>query len=122
MKLTAEDIKERIWKLESITHGGRKGDRETPRIDDKYDGLIGCLYCFADTPKRGKEAKLYVKNHPYYNWWGMSIVLAIWVEEDDTLAVETENSIYRFTEYKTDKNIERLKSMNETLLDKIKPM
>ncbi len=96
------DILPYIWEITSITHSGRKGIRETPVSDKKYEFMQECKCTFsASTPlERGKACRILLKGHPYHDYWDLSLVIAVWVEKwtdgSYILAIETENSIYRF--------------------------
>lgn len=79
-----------------ILHSGRKGERNTQVSDDKYVGLLGYKVGLnIDEIERGQEFKMWVLNSPYYRDWYTSMVIAAWGnEKDNTLTIETENSIY----------------------------
>lgn len=83
-----------------VLHSGRKGERNTQVDDSKYQGLIGYKVGFdADDLERGKDFKMWVLNSPYYEYWHTSMIIAAWInEQDHTLTIETENSIYLFKE------------------------
>lgn len=83
-----------------VLHSGRKGERNTQVDDNKYQGLIGFKVGFnTDDLERGKDFKMWVLNSPYYEYWHTSMIIAAWInEQDHTLTIETENSIYLFKE------------------------
>jgi len=88
----------------SILHSGRKGERNTQVNDSKYQGLIGYKVGFdTNAIERGEELKMWVLNSPYYRNWYTSMVIAAWVnEQDHTLTIETENSLYILKECNDD--------------------
>lgn len=83
-----------------VLHSGRKGERNTQVDDSKYKGLIGYKVGFdTDNLERGKDFKMWVLNSPYYEYWHTSMIIAAWInEQDHTLTIETENSIYLLKE------------------------
>jgi len=87
-----------------ILHSGRKGERNTPVDDIKYQGLIGYKVGFdVDEIERGEEFKMWVLNSPYYRDWYTSMVIAAWInEQDHILTIETENSLYVLKECNDD--------------------
>ena len=88
-----------LYKLSSITHSGRKGARDTPVDNYKYDGLVGSTVEF-DVKKIKQYQSLYfdiIQSDSHYEWWETSAVLEVWIGKDTGhVRVETANSIYSF--------------------------
>ena len=85
------------YKITEILHSGRKGLRNTPVSQDKYNDLTGCV-CTLDIdnikPYHGVHMEL--EDHPFYDWWDTSVVIeATIVKETGTLILETANTIYK---------------------------
>lgn len=98
--INLNEITKHYYTIISIVHSGRKGLRGTECKEPKYDGLVGCSCTFADNPIRGKSVRLILKDHYYWEWWTLSMVLGVAIEEDKFLIIETENSIYKFEIHK----------------------
>ncbi len=93
-----DDIFNHVWKIESITHNGRRAVRGTIVTDNKYNGLVGCKCVFYKKMpiERGKPCRFFLKGHPVHDYWDTSMVLEIWTEDKNHLYIETENSITKF--------------------------
>ena len=90
-----------LYKLVSILHSGRKGTRDIPVNDAKYDGLVGATVKFDVKNIIQFESfhfDILRSDSPYkYTWWETSSVLGVWVGQDTGhIRVETANSIYCF--------------------------
>ena len=87
-----------MYKLESITHSGTKGERGTPVTDEKYEYMVGSIvFLNPNTIRIGFSFEFYFRQHPYYRSWVVSRVKWYGYREDHkVLEVETMNSIYTF--------------------------
>ena len=88
----------RKYKIKSIVHSGRKGERGTPVTQEKYAFMIGCEALFdLEYVRIGRSFSFLLVGHPLYYDWTMSCVTDCWFsEETKTLNIETANSIYEF--------------------------
>ena len=94
----------KVYVITDIVHSGRKGIRGERVTEEKYVGLIGIrVNLDIDNIQPYKTIKMnLLDHHPYYNWWTTSIVIAS-IAEDDKVEIETANTIYRLTEWKSNK-------------------
>lgn len=85
------------YKLINIVHSGRKGLRGDKVTAEKYDDVIGSEVLFdINDIKQFKNMTFLFKNHPIYDYWTTSEVLALRTDDDGTICAETVNSIYIF--------------------------
>ena len=86
------------YRISSITHSGRKGERHSPVTDFKYNSLIGSVCIFDPFKVRAYESLHFpVYESPVYDWWDTSEVIALDVDtRDDSIHLETVNTIYVF--------------------------
>ena len=85
--------------LKNIVHSGRKGIRNEPVKDSKYDGLIGArLYWDIDEVKQFKTTRFVIPESEVwcpYDWWETSEVLELSIDtRTNEVFLETANSIY----------------------------
>jgi len=95
------------YKIVSVLHSGRKGLRNEPVDDPKYDGLVGCViecntlmenlrqFDCVDWDFVGKDA-------PYAYWHTSNVVQLSRDRQDNIYWLETINTIYELEEVKTD--------------------
>ena len=86
----------KTYKIIEILHSGRKGIRNTPVKDSKYNQMIGSIIeCDLEYVEQFKPLKWWFKDHPFYEVWHTSEVLALLRDfENDLLYLETVNTIY----------------------------
>lgn len=79
-----------------VLHSGRKGKRNTQVDDYKYRGLIGYKVGFdINELEQGKGFMMWVLDSPHYREWYTTMIVAAWVnEQDNTVTIETANSLY----------------------------
>ena len=94
----------KLYKIKSILHAGRKGKRNTPRIDGRYPLRIGRIIEL-DTKDLfiGNQLVLdYVQDENGNDYRGMSLYCSMIKDWDyvyeNRIRVETINSIYEFEE------------------------
>ena len=87
----------RPYKIVDVVHSGRKGKRGKKVTAEKYEGIVGCTVLF-DINDIGQfsSMKFLFKNHPTYDCWSTSEVLAMATNDDRQVYIETANSIYIF--------------------------
>lgn len=87
----------RKYKISEILHSGRKGLRNTPNTDNKYDGLLGCTVSLdvADLrPYHGIYMDVY--DSRIYDYWETSVIIeAMQYRDSGNLILETANTIYK---------------------------
>ena len=85
------------WTLTEVLHSGRKGERDTPVDNPKYDDIIGWTVGLdKDNLKPFEEFRFYFKGHPKYDYWTTTAVIEAHVFCYNTMYVETVNTIYVF--------------------------
>lgn len=96
----------KLYKIKSILHAGRKGERDTPRTDGRYPLRIGRIIEL-DTKDLfiGNQLVLdYVKDENGNDYRGMSLYCSMIKDWDyvyeNRIRVETINSIYELEETK----------------------
>ena len=90
---------ERLYKLKSVKHNGRKGLRGSDFNNPKYKGLIG-YKCLIDINLiKQYEPYSFKVLSPYYDSWHTSEILEVGTSFD-FLEIETSNSIYFFERIK----------------------
>jgi len=98
-----------VYKLERITHTGRKGIAGTERTDGRYPIRKGSLYDIDfGMLKVGNSFPLkYLKDNQGYEKFGYmvtSIVIEIQKPTDDELVIRTLNSKYHLRKYGNNEN------------------
>lgn len=90
----------KIYIIREITHSGRKGLRGAPVEDEKYESMIGAtIVCNLESAKQFKKLRWDFKNHPLYDYWNTSEVLALsYNYKTDLWELETVNTIYMLKE------------------------
>ena len=88
----------KLYRIFNIVHSGRKGIRLTPVSDPKYHSLIGTVCQISiDALKQFEQYTFKLYNHPYYDTWTISEVIAVGtIRDSGMLYIETCNSIYFF--------------------------
>jgi ribosomal protein L14E/L6E/L27E len=91
------------YKIVDILHSGRKDIRGKPVTDKKYEGLINSkIICDLKNIKPFERVRMYVKNHPLYDYWDISAVVKLSYDELNKIwIIETLNSIYKLKELGT---------------------
>lgn len=86
--------------IKAITHNGRKGLRGTPVDAEKYESMIGAtIVCNLEGAKQFRELRWDFENHPLYDYWNTSEVLALsYNYKTDLWELETVNTIYMLKE------------------------
>ena len=85
------------WTLTEVLHSGRKGERNTPVDNPKYDDIIGWTVGLdKDNLKPFEEFRFYFKGHPKYDYWTTTAVIEAHIEKGNILHIETVNTIYVF--------------------------
>lgn len=90
------------YRIIGIKHSGRKGVRDTPVEDVKYGDIIGSkIILEVDRIEQYKPVHFTMVNHPYYDWWDTSALLAMWKNNlNENLYLETANTIYELQKIK----------------------
>ena len=83
------------YKIIDIVHSGRKDIRGKRVTAEKYTDVIGSTILLdVDKIVQFKCINFLFKNHPEYDYWTTSEVLALKIDMDDVVHIETANSIY----------------------------
>ncbi len=94
------------YKINEILHSGRKGIRNEPVNNSKYDGLVGSvvelkgLNVIEDCKQFDRLTILPISSDSAYNFWETSAVIGISKSFHGEYYVETINTIYILEEYK----------------------
>ena len=82
------------FRIIDILHSGLKGERGSPVTQSKYEGMLGAIVWIDKTcVYLDRPAHIIFENHPTYEWWDTSNVIAI-SETENFFGIETLNSIY----------------------------
>ena len=84
------------YKVLEILHSGRKGIRQTPVDDPKYDGVVDSIIDMPLLESLNPFEELawdFVETTSEYEWWHTSSILGI-KKYDDIYEIETVNTIY----------------------------
>ena len=87
------------YKIVDILHSGRKGLRNTPVDEYKYDGMIGTIIkldCnhIEDCENLKPVKWTFMSAKSPYTWWETSAVIGLSVDADTNFRLETINTIY----------------------------
>lgn len=92
------------YKIIDILHSGRKDIRGKSVTDKKYEELINFkVMCDLKNIKPFERVRMYIKNHPLYDYWNTSAVVKLSYDElNEIWIIETLNSIYKLKELDTE--------------------
>ena len=88
------------YKITSILHSGRKGLRNMPVTNPKYNGIVGSIVTLYATNKledfrQFEDMRLeFIKTDTDYEFWHTSPIISIGTDTDGGYVVETVNTIY----------------------------
>lgn len=90
--------------LTDILHSGRKGLRNMPVTDPKYDGMPKSIITLSNVSrledyKQFQELEFdFIETTSGYDWWHTSAIIAIGKDTEGGYVVETVNAIYYMKE------------------------
>lgn len=93
------------YKITNILHSGRKGVRDEPVADQKYNGLVGSVVVLIgmdiveDCKQFDKLSMIIISSDSNYYYWDTSAVISIARGYCGEYHVETLNAIYILEEY-----------------------
>lgn len=92
------------YKITSILHSGRKGLRNMPVTEKKYDGIVGSIVTLIYVD-RIEDCKQFtdmifnlIETDSDYELWHTSPIISIGTDTDGGYVVETVNTIYYMEE------------------------
>ena len=94
-----------FFRIVNILHSGRKGIRNTPVTDQKYNGMVNSIIKLRNNNIENihqfDELRFdFVETESEYDLWRSSCVIAISLGYDNLYYVETINTIYVLEEVK----------------------
>lgn len=85
------------YRINAITHSGRKGVRGTPVTAEKYNGMVGSMIRMdnIENLRAFQSCRwIFIKSDSPYEWWNTSNVIGVTFHDDKYYTLETINTIY----------------------------